>query len=237
MTKDTYHDIIKLQYINSSTKYFWGTHMKYVVYAILVFAAALLFLPKSGTTQIRNLPLLIAITVLILALYLFRLLKYAIIMSKTTKLLKENGYNVQKTHFLPFAAMLKGRYAMKFERRQNVLNIVFLLKKKKYPHYFFEDIDHIEFYRNSRAIFKDIQSRGGTVSKLVETKLLGKQRLKWERYKTNEADINILLFDKFPNKISDSLKRQELGNGDKICDSKIILCDFEYMKEEYIKFL
>ena len=40
--------------------------MKYVVYIAVLFVCGLLFLPRTGTTKIRNLPLLLFILSLVL---------------------------------------------------------------------------------------------------------------------------------------------------------------------------
>ena len=53
--------------------------MKYFIYAVLAFIAALLFLPASGTTQIRNLPLLLFTLSVILLFMFVRFFKYVLL--------------------------------------------------------------------------------------------------------------------------------------------------------------
>ena len=65
--------------------------MKYVVYIILAMTAGLLFLPRTGTSEIRNLPLLILLLSIICLLVLIRFFKYVILLAKTKNCLKRNG--------------------------------------------------------------------------------------------------------------------------------------------------
>lgn len=199
--------------------------MRYLVYLIIALIGGLLFLPKTGSTQIRNIPLLLAILFSILGVVTIRILKYIILMFKTKKFLNQKGFKCVKFFVFPFGFILHGRYNMTFQSEKEELNIVFLVKKKKYQHYFFKDINSIEFYRSNRVVFNNIKAYGATISKSVETKLVGKQKIKWKQYNTSLNRTNILLFDKLPSQISDSVKKEELGNGDQICGSNIYLFD------------
>jgi hypothetical protein len=64
--------------------------------------------------------------------------------------------------------------------------------------------------------------RGATVSDLVETKKVGRQPLKWE-----EADCNIIIFNKIPDHITDSKQKNILGKGDKVCGTETYIADVE----------
>ena len=72
--------------------------MKYLVYFILLFIAGLLFLPRTGTTEIRNKPLLIFVIFLIVIRILIRFFKYVLLMVKARRLLKQNKKKV--IHFI-----------------------------------------------------------------------------------------------------------------------------------------
>ena len=73
--------------------------MKYIIYCILAFIAALLFLPETGSTEIRNQELLWAIAAVILIVLIIRFCKLAGLASKVKKSLKENKYQVLSTRF------------------------------------------------------------------------------------------------------------------------------------------
>ena len=199
--------------------------MKYIVCLILVFIGGMLFLPRTGSTQIRNIPLLFVILFFILVIFMIGIFKYMVLMVKAKRILNQKGFKCVKFFFFPFGAMLHGRYNIIFQSEKKELNIVFLVKKKKYQNYFFKDINNVEFYRSNRVVFNNIKAHGATISKAVETKSVGKQKIKWKQYDMGLNGTNILLFDKLPFKISDSVKKEELGNGDRICSSNVYLFD------------
>ena len=202
--------------------------MKYLIYGILAFVACALFLPKAGTTQIRNIPLLIAIILLIVGIVLYRFLKYVSLTMKAKKLLKKYGIKPIKTYFSPFAARFHGRYGIVFEHNGEIIDLMLISTKRKYQRYHFDSVYKLEFYRSNRVVFKSIKAKGGTVSNLVETKLVGKQSLSWEP----SATVKVLLFDKLPEHISDSSRKEELGAGDKICASNVRVMDWTSFAKE-----
>ena len=73
--------------------------MKYVVYIAMLFVCGFLFLPRTGTTEIRNLPLLLFILTLILIYTLIRFIKYVLLIVKTKKQLKKSGIKKAKIKF------------------------------------------------------------------------------------------------------------------------------------------
>ena len=121
---------------------------------------------------------------------------------------------------------------MTFERDGERLQLVFLIKKKRYPHYHCKDIDRIEFYRSNRVVFQAARHKGAIISDLVETKLVGKQRIKWKHKAEGEKSMDILCFDKLPFLITDSVKNEGLNNGDLICASAVKLFDLAGLREE-----
>jgi len=196
--------------------------MKYFVYVALAFIAGFLFLPAMGTTEIRNLPLLLFILSLILLFILIRFFQYALLVVKTKKQLKKIGIHHIKIKFFPWNSFFHGHYSVTFPHKNQVAQIVLLSRKRKYQRYHFDSIKKLEFYRSNRVVFKAALPKGATVSKLVETKLVGKQRLKWD----DAAEIRIILFDKLPVRMTDSVKKEDLGVGEKICNSNISILDF-----------
>ena len=200
--------------------------MKYVFYTILAIIALFLFLPTTGSNEIRNLPLLIALLVIIAGLVLWYLIRRAAFLQKVKKTLKKNGCEIIKTHFNPFAARLHGRYSVAFKSNGKIINALLLIRRRKYQRYHFERADYLEFYQSNRVVFRSIKSRGATISDLVETKLVGKQKLKWE-----EADCNIIIFNKIPDHITDSKQKELLGKGDKVCGAETYIADLESFSE------
>ena len=201
--------------------------MKYFIYILCIFFGGMLFLPKSGSTQIRNLPLLIAILALLLCLYLWGLIKYAILMQKSKKLMREAKFKPHGFRFSPFANRLHGHYSVTFKSATETVNITFLVRKRKYPHYHFERNNRLEFYRSNRTVFKGNKASGGTITNEIETKLVGKQKILHTKIALDTDSVNILLFDKMPPALTDARKGKELGNGSSISDSSIYIWDLD----------
>ena len=89
--------------------------MKYVLYAIAVIIGFFLFIPESGSTEIRNVPLLILIVSLIIRSFLIRFFKHVALMRKTEKLLRQNGVKSVQTTFFPWDSRFRGRYSMRIK--------------------------------------------------------------------------------------------------------------------------
>ena len=196
--------------------------MKYVVYIVMLFVCGFLFLPRTGTTEIRNLPLLLFILTLILIFIMIRLIKYVLLIAKTKKHLKKIGIQNTKIKFFPWASFFHGHYSITFPHENKILQIILLSRKRKYQRYHFDSVNKIEFYRSNRVVFNNIKAKGATISKLVETNLVGKQRLKWD----DAAGARIIIFDRLPEQITDFTKKENLCAGEKICSSNIYLFDW-----------
>lgn len=206
--------------------------MKILVLLALAFVSMLLFLPSVGTTKIRNLPLLLTVLCIILAVFFAGVIKYIVLMLKARKILCKKGFRCVKFCVNPFASVLQGRYYMTFQRDGEKLNVVFLVKKKRYQHYYCKDVHHIEFYRSNRVVFQAARHKGATISDLVETKLVGKQHIKWKQVSEEEKSTDILCFNRFPVLITDSVKTEGLNNGDLICASAVRLFDLKGLQEK-----
>ena len=197
--------------------------MKYLVYFILLFIAGLLFLPRTGTTEIRNKPLLIFVIFLIVIRILIRFFKYVLLMVKVRRLLKQNKKKVIKIRFFPWASLFHGQYSITFQSEDEIAQIILISKKRKYQRYHFDSINRLEFYQANRVVFRSSRIRGATISNLVEINQVGKQRIKWD----DTAKIRMIVFDKYPNLITDSMKKENLGTGDLICDSDVSVFDWD----------
>ena len=196
--------------------------MKYFVYVALAFIVALLFLPASGTTQIRNLPLLLFILSVILLFMFVRFCKYVLLVVKTKKQIKKIGIQKIKIKFFPWDSFFHGHYSIIFSHENKTAQSILLSKKRKYQRYHFDSINKLEFYRSNRVVFNSIKAKGATISKLVETNLVGKQKIKWN----DTAEIRMIVFDKLPEQITDSAKKEALSVGERICNSNIYIFDF-----------
>lgn len=200
--------------------------MKYLVYTAIVFATGLLFLPETGTTEIRNLPLLIFLLFLALLSIVVRVAKYAVLMAKTKKLLRNNGATGIRGRFLPFASWFHGHYSVVFQHQSRMVQFLLLARKRSYQRYHFNSIERLEFYRANRVVYKRGGQYEATISNLVEVNRVGRQKIKWN----GSAEVRAVLFDKLPDWISDSVKKDNLAAGDRIGNSDVLVLDWSHLR-------
>ena len=203
--------------------------MKIVIYSIILFFGGLLFLPRSVGSPIRNIPLLLTIIIIICVFYLVRFIKYVVLILRTKKFFKQRGMKLIRWSVIPDIPWMHGYYNMTFKNNDHTVNILFMVKKQKYQHYYFESTQKVEFYKYIRQVFNSSNVYGPKISNHVENKLIGKQKLLWREPAEDGKTTNILLFDKLPPRISDSQKREDFGNGDCICSSNIYLYDVQHL--------
>ena len=190
--------------------------MKYIVYCLLALLSGFLFLPKPGTTDIRNLPILIAVICLIILYFAYRYIKFLLFANKVKKELKSNGIKVQATRLY----FTKGYVVA--ENDADKLDICLISTKSKYYRYHFADPQNIEIYKSTSTVSKS--SKKGTVAiGATYSRLVGKQKIRFEYNNTDNKANCILVMNKFPYSITDSAKREELDNGALICNSNVTL--------------
>ena len=124
-------------------------------------------------------------------------------MVKARRLLKQNRKKVIKIRFFPWASLFRGQYSITFQSENEIAQIILISKKRKYQRYHFDSINRLEFYQANRVVFRSSRIRGATISNLVELNQVGKQRIKWD----DAAKIRMIVFDKYPNLITDSMKK------------------------------
>ena len=201
--------------------------MKILIGIFGVIFSFVLFLPKETGAPIRNLPLLIAVLVLVFILLLIRFLKYVALMLGAKRILHEKGFQAVKCHINPFVCRLRGRYMMTFQRNHEKLDVLFLVRRWRYPHYFFDAVNRIEFYVAHRMVYPGGKTRGVVMARQSEVYPAGRRELAWK-----SMPKGILLFDKLPNKVTDSVRKEELGCGDAICASEVRLYDLNGLKRK-----
>jgi hypothetical protein len=197
--------------------------MKYLIYAALLFIASLLFLPESGSTEIRNPEILWVIAAVILLVLIIRFLKLTKLAGSLKKSLKENKYQVLSTRF-GF-----GKVYVTAESHRETLDICLLRRKKDYLKHHFASTERIELYKTTVSAVRSGRDIA-KVSKYSEVKHAGNIRILPP--KDNSAK-RVIVFDKFPTVISDYANRS-LQIGDKIAESEIAVFDMKAFVE-YIK--
>lgn len=206
--------------------------MRYVLYFTYFFITlllAIICLPSPYDTWLE-----IALFCLIFwsIPVLFRLFKYLILMLRTSRILKKNRFKITKFCYLPFPSKFRGRYFISFEKDEKILNIVFLSKKLQYKNYYFESIDTIRFSSYNRVMLykgNGAGKHGSIVSRtnVVQKKDFGKQKIVWPNDDHKKEALNIILFDKWPDFVTDANTKDDkkLGQGDYICKSNVQIFD------------
>ena len=197
--------------------------MKYLIYAALLFIASLLFLPESGSTEIRNPEILWVIAAVILLVLIIRFLKLTKRAGSLKKSLKENKYQVLSTRF-GF-----GKVYVTAESHRETLDICLLRRKKDYLKHHFASAEHIELYKTTVSAVRSGRDIA-KVSKYSEVKHAGNIRMLPPK---DDSAKRVIVFDKFPTIVSDFSNRS-LQIGDKIGDSDIAVFDLKAFVE-YIK--
>ena len=197
--------------------------MKYLIYAALLFIASLLFLPESGSTEIRNPEILWVIAAVILLVLIIRFLKLTKLAGSLKKSLKENKYQVLSTRF-GF-----GKVYVTAESHRETLDICLLRRKKDYLKHHFASAEHIELYKTTVSAVRSGRDIA-KVSKYSEVKHAGNIRMLPPK---DDSAKRVIVFDKFPTIVSDFSNRS-LQIGDTISDSNIAVFDMKAFVE-YIK--
>ena len=188
----------------------------YILYALIAIVVIGIFLPNGIAGGLDNVPLLIVILSILLIVVLFKMIRYFRMFLIAKKHLKKCGFEITNCNIIPpFLGKKKCNIIAK--KDDLVINVCILKVTKTYLTYHFDDINTIEIYKSTRLAIKPRVRQANIISRHVETKKVGIWRLSWKNIDKQRV-INIVLFDKFPNIVSDSKNREDLGNGDKICD-------------------
>ena len=190
--------------------------MKYLLYIFLFFLAFLLFVPETGSTEIRNPELLMAIAAIILIILIFKLIKLAVFAGKAKKALRENKYEIKK------ARLGLGKVYIVAENHKETLEICVLMRKKSYYKYHFANKNRIELYKTTVGAVRSGRDIA-KVTKSAEVKLAGIIRIAPPKI---ENAKRFIVFDKFPTTASDTVNRS-LNIGDTVTESKIAVFDLK----------
>ena len=190
--------------------------MKYIIYFILLFIAFLLFVPETGSTEIRNPELLMAIAAIILIILIVKLIRLVLFAGKVNKELRENKYEIKKARFG------LGKIYIVAENHRETLEICVLMRKKSYYKYHFANENRIELYKTTVGAVRSGRDIA-KVTKSAEVKLAG--IIRTAPSKTENAK-RFIVFDQFPTTASDTVNRS-LNVGDTVTESEIAVFDFK----------
>ena len=193
--------------------------MKYIIYTILAVFGLALFLPEPGTTEIRNLPIFIAVIACIAIYVIYRTIRLALLMRKIKNAIKSAKMSPQKARL----GMGNG-YVIAKRNGENVL-IRFLVRKRKFCRHHFASEKVIEYYKTSAAMVRS--SKIGTFAKgAVETRKVGEIQL-CDMPKGFEFSKSFIVIDKMPDTVTDYKLKGGLFDGDFVGDSGVIFISLQ----------
>lgn len=190
--------------------------VKYFICAILAFIVIMTLLAYPGSEE--SALLLLAFFLFVVSCLAYKYIKLILFVSKVKKCLKKKNKRIIKTHLYFQKACIIA------QDDSRVYDICLIIRKRSYYRYHFYDADNIEFYKSSRATSLR-GSRGMVARGAVYSRLVGKQKISHVDYNTEKEKSRILIINKFPYAITDSVRREELGNKDRICSSDVVLFD------------
>lgn len=180
-------------------------------FLIIFIVASLLFLPIPGTTEIRNVPLLVVFHIFIFTRITIKIVKRVSLTSKTRATLMQNGFEIEKTGVSHFIAKKDGA----------LFHVKLLMRKKAHLTYHFQDENTLEFYKVKKSLLDILKGKKADPEKPVELKRTGlTKKLKWV-----ENAKPLIVMDKFPAHVTAGENKTEIQSGDVICD-KITICDY-----------
>lgn len=194
--------------------------MKYLILIALLFVSALLFLPRGAGTGIRNVPLLISILVVLAGLFVFSLLKSAMLKMRVKRSLRRSGFAITKRG----KSLCRNRIFAEYHG--TAYQILLMNRKRSSLRHHFESENTIEYYKTTAPVYKTNPITGDYAVGAKETSCAGKKKLRWLPDGTGEESKRFLVLDKLPGRITDSRKTRALGAGDTICDSDVCVYDY-----------
>ena len=188
--------------------------MKIVLYLLAAFVGFVVFAPNIRAEKIDNLPLLITILVCIVLYFIIKAIRRSMLLVKLKKLLISKGMKITRFSILPNLSGSSEKYDISASLGETKFNFQFLLRKKKHYRYHFENFNRLEYFKSNRLVFKHT-SRGATITNAIETNSAGRRTLS---FKGDNDAVEVLIIDKAPGRITDSIKKEDLYSGDRICN-------------------
>ena len=199
--------------------------LKWFLYALALILGLAFFLPTSGSTEIRNLPLLLAILGLVLIYWLYRSILLLVLAQKIKYALRQKGLEVRRTR------LLFGKGYVVAENAEETVDVYFLLLKRKYYRYHFVNPTLVEQWKTTFSVARS--SKRGTVARgAADTRMVGRQNLSWRQFVEERKVQRFIVMNKLPDGISDAANREMPGEGDRICNSDVTLWSLEGFQKE-----
>lgn len=195
----------------------------YFLYCLIAITFVGIFLPEGVGGGLHNVPLFITLILILAVILIVRLVKYLKVFSYAKGYLKEKGYTVLECRVLPtFWRRNKGCHIVA-EKDGKTVRIYVEKPRKSYLTYHFVSEGMAEIYKFTRLTIKPGMYQANIISKKLDKKRVGTRQFNWSKEEL-ENDICVVLFSQLPDFITDSVSKEALYNGSKICQ-KVYLFD------------
>lgn len=186
--------------------------MYYLVYCLIAIVLLGIFLPDGIGGEIHNPYLLLFLSLIALTILAVKFFKYLHFCLSVKKELKRKGYEI--IHFNIAPLILRKKQSIIAKKNEKTVNVSLIYVTRKYLRYHFESINRIELYKSTRLAIKPSPRQANMISSKVETRKVSSKILKWEE--SAGEQIKLIVFNAFPNLITDTYSREGLYHGDKI---------------------
>ena len=186
--------------------------MYYLVYCLIAIVLLGIFLPDGIGGEIHNPYLLLFLSLIALTILAVKFFKYLHFCLSVKKELKNQGYEI--IHFSIMPIPLRKKQSIIAKKNDKTVSVSLIYVTRKYLRYHFESINRIELYKSTRLAIKPSPRQAHMISQKVETINVSTKILKWEE--SAGEQIKLIVFNVFPNLITDTYSREGLYHGDKI---------------------
>lgn len=186
--------------------------MYYLVYCLIAIVLLGIFLPDGIGGEIHNPYLLLFLSLIALTILAVKFFKYLHFCLSVKKELKNQGYEI--IHFSIMPIPLRKKQSIIAKKNDKTVSVSLIYVTRKYLRYHFESINRIELYKSTRLAIKPSPRQANMISSKVETRNVSTKILKWEE--SAGEQIKLIVFNVFPNLITDTYSREGLYHGDKI---------------------
>lgn len=186
--------------------------MYYLVYCLIAIVLLGIFLPDGIGGEIHNPYLLLFLSIVAITILAVKFFKYLHFCLSVKKELKSKGYEI--IHFSIMPILLRKKQSIIAKKNEKTVSVSLIYVTRKYLRYHFESINRIELYKSTRLAIKPSPRQAHMISPKVETRNVSTKILKWEE--SAKEQTKLVVFNVFPNLITDTYSHEGLYHGDKI---------------------
>ena len=200
--------------------------MYYLVYCLIAIVLLGIFLPDGIGGEIHNPYLLLFLSLIALTILAVKFFKYLHFCLSVKREFKSKGYEI--IHFSIMPIRLRKKQSIIAKKNEKTVNVSLIYVTKKHLRYHFESADKIELYKSTRLAIKPSPRQANMISSKVETRKVSTKILKWEE--SAGEQIKLIVFNAFPNLITDTYSHEGLYFGDKI-SGEAYLYDLKHLNK------